>query len=60
MRCRIVSRVLVSLDLTALSAQSGLSPKLLEVYAEAAGVVFDRFHGPKGSPAPAALRKATG
>jgi hypothetical protein len=46
MRCRIVSRVLISLDLTALSAQSGLSPKLLEVYAEAAGVVLDRFHGP--------------
>jgi hypothetical protein len=46
MRCRIVSRVLISLDLTALSAQRGLSPKLLEVYAEAAGVVLDRFHGP--------------
>jgi hypothetical protein len=57
MRCHIVSKVLISLDLTALSAQSGLSPKLLEVYAEAAGVVLDRFHGPMGSPTPASIEE---
>lgn len=49
--------VLIPLDLTTLSAQSGLSPKLLEVYAEAAGVVLDRFHGAKGPPTAAGIEE---